>query len=97
MSWLRLPLRKAELGKGHNLCFAGSMGNLEQGEVVMKQDTQKRQGVSNASAAKPPIGDPRPSTASSQDRRVSAAATELPGVAISNKYIDSRLKQFCLR
>jgi hypothetical protein len=63
----------------------------------MNRDTQKRPAVSHVGTARnAPIGDPGPSSQASQQRRVTAAPASV-SVTISNKYIDSRLKQFCLR
>jgi hypothetical protein len=56
----------------------------------MKKDTENRPGVRSQNASAAPIGDPRPSTPAV--RRETTAQ-----VTISAKYIDSRLKQFCLR
>ena len=64
----------------------------------MKKDTQHRSGVRkiNASATQQAAGDTRPplsaGAASSAPRRDSSQSAEL-----SARYIDSRLKQFCLR
>jgi len=62
----------------------------------MKKDTQNKAGVSSKSNARTaPIGDARPSTASTTP--VSASAAQASPCTISARYIDSRLKQFCLR
>ena len=64
----------------------------------MKKDTQHKPGVSKSNARTAPIGEPRTGTAS-QTPAVSTAATAAPATicTISPRYIDSRLKQFCLR
>lgn len=64
----------------------------------MKRDTQNKPGVSkNAPAA--PIGDLQRQQASATSV-VSAAPRSPQGVVsvtVSSRYVDSRLKQFCLR
>jgi len=61
----------------------------------MKKDTHNISGVSKSSTNVAPIGDPRTSTQLQQPRRLDAAGTAAP--PLSSRYIDSRLKQFCLR
>lgn len=63
----------------------------------MKRDTQNKPGVSkNAHAA--PIGDLQRSASAIP---VASAAPRSPAgvvsVTVSSRYVDSRLKQFCLR
>jgi len=60
----------------------------------MKKDTQQKTGVSKSNARTAPIGEPRESTG--QNAPVSTSAKTSP-CTISARYIDSRLKQFCLR
>jgi len=60
----------------------------------MKKDTQNKTGVSKSNARTAPIGEPRSSSGSQTP--VSTAAKASP-CTISASYIDSRLKQFCLR
>ncbi len=57
----------------------------------MKRDTQRKPGVSKTNAPIAPIGDPR--AAATPTRRPEPAVS----VTLSARYIDSRLKQFCLR
>jgi len=59
----------------------------------MKRDTQQTSGVRKPNASPAPIGEPRGGS-STQERKVTAAPVQ---ISISSKYIDSRLKQFCLR
>lgn len=64
----------------------------------MEKQTQKRPGGSRGSAPAAPIGDPQVSSSgggSSQERRAAGASSA--STPVSAKYIDSRLKQFCLR
>jgi hypothetical protein len=62
----------------------------------MKKDTQNKTGVSKSNARTAPIGEPRTSMASTTTPISTAAANASP-CTISARYIDSRLKQFCLR
>ena len=63
----------------------------------MKKDTQHKTGVSKSNARTAPIGEPRTSSGSQPPAVSTAAATQASPCTISARYIDSRLKQFCLR
>jgi hypothetical protein len=60
----------------------------------MKKDTQRRAGVSKAPVLTVPIGEPRP-----QQQSAARPQEAVPSVTVSlsARYIDSRMKQFCLR
>ncbi len=64
----------------------------------MNRDTQNKPGVSkNAPAA--PIGDPqqRQAPATSVASATPRSPQGVVSVTVSSRYVDSRLKQFCLR
>jgi hypothetical protein len=68
----------------------------------MKKDTQQRSGVSQGSTRAATIGDPAAaSQARGQAFREPSTPRRLDGApaapSLTARYIDSRLKQFCLR
>jgi hypothetical protein len=63
----------------------------------MKRDTQHKPGVSRSNARTAPAGAPRKLAAPVQPAVSAAPAAAATPCTISARYIDSRLKQFCLR
>ena len=76
-----------------------SSGNLLQAERFMKKDSAIHAAVRKESAKTAPVREPRASNhAPSQFRLDAEPAAAPPGtISVSARYIDSRLKQFCLR
>ena len=68
----------------------------------MKKDTQPRSGVSKSNAPASATAatmrtQQQPQAAAERKLDAAAPAGSTPAVSISARYIDSRLKQFCLR
>lgn len=64
----------------------------------MKKNTQPPAGVSKSNVtASAKAATTRAPQQQSSERRLDASAAPTPSASISARYIDSRLKQFCLR
>ena len=66
----------------------------------MTKDTRPQKGVSKSNVTASATAATRQQASSSSDRRLDASASTpapISAPAVSARYIDSRLKQFCLR
>ena len=63
----------------------------------MTKDTRPQKGVSKSNVTAPATAATRQQTSSQPALNASAGNAPVPAPAVSARYIDSRLKQFCLR